>query len=161
MYNQGKQFDQMPWNLVWSIGDSGQPYFVQMITLGWPWPILWQGQILYMLFYSKVKDTCVSDLIFFLLKPVGHSDKRFHSDKNKSVLKEVPALAQGYIYFICFWYPGEWFRTDILWLWMCWMIINKQLKQPVKVKIRTSAHLGKNVAILPNCTGIVLYTLIG
>ena len=35
----------LPWNLVCSIWNSGPSWFVQMMTLGWPWPILWQGQI--------------------------------------------------------------------------------------------------------------------
>ena len=30
---------RLPWNLVCSIGDSGPSQFVQMMTLGWPWPI--------------------------------------------------------------------------------------------------------------------------
>ena len=34
-----------PWNLVCSIGCSSTTKFVQMMTLGWPWHILWQGQI--------------------------------------------------------------------------------------------------------------------
>ena len=34
-----------PWNLVCSIGYSSTTKFVQMMTQGWPWPILQQGQI--------------------------------------------------------------------------------------------------------------------
>ena len=34
-----------PWNLVCSIGCSSTTKFDPMMTLGWPWPILWQGQI--------------------------------------------------------------------------------------------------------------------
>ena len=34
------------WNFVWSIRDLSPLLFVQIITLGWPWPILRQGQIL-------------------------------------------------------------------------------------------------------------------
>ena len=34
-----------PWNLVCSIGCSSITNYVQMMTLGWPWPILRQGQI--------------------------------------------------------------------------------------------------------------------
>ena len=34
-----------PWNLVCSIGCSSTTKFVQMMTLGWPWPILWLGQM--------------------------------------------------------------------------------------------------------------------
>ena len=36
---------QWPWALVYSIGALGPSKFVQMLILGWPWPILWQGQI--------------------------------------------------------------------------------------------------------------------
>ena len=34
-----------PWKLVCSIGCSSTTNFVQMMTLGWPWPSLRQGQI--------------------------------------------------------------------------------------------------------------------
>ena len=36
---------QWPWKLVCSIWYSSTTKFVQMMTLGWPWPNLWQGQI--------------------------------------------------------------------------------------------------------------------
>ena len=43
-----------PWNLVCSIGCLSTTKFVQMMTLGWPWPILRQGQIWFiMLLYGK------------------------------------------------------------------------------------------------------------
>ena len=43
-----------PWNLVGSIGYSSTTRLVQMMTLGWPWPILWQGQIFsLLLLYGK------------------------------------------------------------------------------------------------------------
>ena len=32
-----------PWNWVYGIGCWSTVKFVQMMTLGWPWPILWQG----------------------------------------------------------------------------------------------------------------------
>ena len=46
------------WNLVCSIGCSSTTKFVQMMTLGWPWPILWQGQVwsLMLLYGKKVKQ---------------------------------------------------------------------------------------------------------
>ena len=34
-----------PWNLVCSIGCMSTTKFIQMMTLGWPWPIIQQGQI--------------------------------------------------------------------------------------------------------------------
>ena len=43
-----------PWNLVCSIKYSSTTKFVQMMPLGWPWPILRQGQIWSpMLLYGK------------------------------------------------------------------------------------------------------------
>ena len=41
---------QWPCGLVCSIEDSGPSYFVQIMTLGWPWPILQQGQIWSLIF---------------------------------------------------------------------------------------------------------------
>ena len=37
--------DQWPWNLVCSIMYGSTTKIVQIMTLGWPWPILHQGQI--------------------------------------------------------------------------------------------------------------------
>ena len=52
---------RLPWNLIYSIGDSSQSYFFQMMTLGWPPPILGQGQICsHRLLYGKK-----SKLVFF------------------------------------------------------------------------------------------------
>ena len=43
-----------PWDLVCSIGCWSTTKFIQMMTLGWPWPILRQDQIWsIMLFYWK------------------------------------------------------------------------------------------------------------
>ena len=40
-----------PWNLVHNIGCSSTctTKFVQMMTLGWPWPFLWHGQICFLM----------------------------------------------------------------------------------------------------------------
>ena len=48
---------QWPWNLVCSIGCSSTTKFVQIMALGWPWPILRQGQIwsLMLLYGGKSK----------------------------------------------------------------------------------------------------------
>ena len=47
-----------PWNLVCSIGCSSTTKFVQMMTLGWPWHVLMQGQIWsLMLLYGKKGKT--------------------------------------------------------------------------------------------------------
>ena len=47
-----------PWNLVYCIGCSSTTKLDQMMTLGWPWPILQQGQIwsLMLLYGTKVKQ---------------------------------------------------------------------------------------------------------
>ena len=46
--------DQWPWNLVCSIVYGSSTKVVQIMTLGWPWPILRQGQIwLHRLLYGK------------------------------------------------------------------------------------------------------------
>ena len=47
-----------PWNFVCIIGYSGTTKFAQMMTLGWPGPILWQSQIwsLVLLYGKKVRQ---------------------------------------------------------------------------------------------------------
>ena len=56
------------WNFVWSIRDLSPLYFVQIMTLGWPWPILWQEQILQLrLLYGKMWQWW---LLWKLLHPV-------------------------------------------------------------------------------------------
>ena len=40
-----ESIDQWPWNLVCSIVYGSTTKVVQIMTLGWPWPILRQGQI--------------------------------------------------------------------------------------------------------------------
>ena len=54
-----------PWNLVCSIGCSSTTKFVQIMTLGWPWPILRQGQIwsLMLLYGKKVKQWIFQKLL--------------------------------------------------------------------------------------------------
>ena len=54
-----------PWNLVCSIGCSSSTKFVQMMTLGWAWPILRQGQIwsLVLLYWKKVKQSIFQKLL--------------------------------------------------------------------------------------------------
>ena len=46
-----------PWNLICSIGYSSTNKFIQVMTLGWPWLILLQGQIWSLCFcmWKKVK----------------------------------------------------------------------------------------------------------
>ena len=47
-----------PWKLICSVGYFSTTMFVQMVILGWPWPILWQGQILSLMLLcgKKVKQ---------------------------------------------------------------------------------------------------------
>ena len=54
-----------PWNLVCIIGCSSTTKFAQMVTLGWPWPILRQGQIwsLMLLYGKKVKQWIFQKLL--------------------------------------------------------------------------------------------------
>ena len=54
-----------PGNLVCSIGCSSTTMFVQIITIGWPWHILWRGQIwsLMLLYGKKVKQWIFQKLL--------------------------------------------------------------------------------------------------
>ena len=56
---------QWPWNLVCSIKCSSTTKFVQLMTLGWPWPVLRQGQIwsLMLLYGKKVKQWIFQKLL--------------------------------------------------------------------------------------------------
>ena len=57
------------WNLVCSIECSNTTKFVQMMTLGWPWPILRQGQIwsLMLLYGKKVKQWIFQKLLLSVI----------------------------------------------------------------------------------------------
>ena len=54
-----------PWYMVCSIGCSNTTKFVQMMTLGWPWPILRHGQVwfLMLLYGKKVKQWIFQKLL--------------------------------------------------------------------------------------------------
>ena len=69
-----------PWNLLCSIGCSSTSKFVQMMTLDWPWPTLWQSQIWsLMLFYGKIKRTMdFSEIIVVCVLKIATDDR---SDK--------------------------------------------------------------------------------
>ena len=55
-----------PWTLVCSNGYSSTIKFVQMMTLGWPWPVLKQGQIWsLMLLYGKKVEQWMLFFFFF------------------------------------------------------------------------------------------------
>ena len=73
---------QWPWNLVCSLGCSSTTKFVQMMTLGWPWPILQQDQIwsLMLLYGKKDKTMHFSEtIVVYDLKVAtdDRSDKKF------------------------------------------------------------------------------------
>ena len=56
-----------PWNLVCSIVYASTTKVVQIVTLGWPWPILHQGQIwLHRLLYGRKWK-----LLFFFLELIA------------------------------------------------------------------------------------------
>ena len=78
-----------PWNLVFSIG------FAQMMTLGWPWPILLQGQIwsLMLLYGKKVKQW-----IFLKLLTDDQSDKKILLTSKLCPLGAVCPLPGGYMH---------------------------------------------------------------
>ena len=59
-----------PWHLVCSIGYSSTTNFVQVMTLGWPWPILRQGQIwsLMLLYGRKVKQWIFQKLLLSIIE---------------------------------------------------------------------------------------------
>ena len=71
-----------PWNLVCSIGSQSTTKFVQMITLGWRWPIWQLGQIWsLMLLYGKkdiIMDFSETIVVYDLkLATDDRSDKKF------------------------------------------------------------------------------------
>ena len=49
-----------PWMLVCSIRYSSTTKVVQMMTLDWPWPILWQGQIWSLVLLYGEKDNMMN-----------------------------------------------------------------------------------------------------
>ena len=48
-YSEPRIWGQWPWNLVYSIGYSSTAKFVQLMTMAWPWPFLWHGQICFVM----------------------------------------------------------------------------------------------------------------
>ena len=53
-FSSPEPIDQWLWNLVCSIVYASTAKFVQIMTLGWPWPILHEGQIwLHRLLYGR------------------------------------------------------------------------------------------------------------
>ena len=71
-----------PFNLECSIGCSSITKFIQRISLGWTWPILWQGQIwsFMLLCGKKVKQWIFQKLLSSMIWNYIATDDR--SDKN-------------------------------------------------------------------------------
>ena len=94
--------DGWPWNLVCSIGCLSTTKFVQMMTLGWPWPILQQGQIwsLMLLYRKKVKQWIFQKLFIVVydlkLATDARSDKKFLLTSKLCPLEAVCPLPRGY-----------------------------------------------------------------
>ena len=92
-----------PWNLVCSIWCSSTTKFVQMMTLGWPWPILRKGQIwsLMLLYGKKGKTMDFSETIVVYdlkLATDDQSDKKFLLSSKFCPLGAVCPLPRGYIH---------------------------------------------------------------
>ena len=94
-----------PWVLVHVciIGCLSTTKFAQMMTLGWPWPILWQGQIWsLMLLYGekgKTMDFSATIVIYDLkLATNDWSDKKFLLTSKLCPLGAVCPLPWGYIH---------------------------------------------------------------
>ena len=58
--------DQWPWNLVCSIVIGSTIKIIQIMTLGWPWPILRQGQrarvdkrVFWPQYFKKIEYVCL------------------------------------------------------------------------------------------------------
>ena len=63
------------WNLVCSIGYLRTTKFIQMMTLGWPWPILRQGQIwsLIFLYGKKINQWIFQKLLYSMISKLVDS----------------------------------------------------------------------------------------
>ena len=73
--------DWWPWNLVYSIVYSSTTKFVQMMTLGWPWPFLGHGPICFpMLLHGwKLIQHIVMYILVCSAYPV-HSGERYRTN---------------------------------------------------------------------------------
>ena len=95
--------DWWPWNLVCIIRCSSTTKFAQMMTLGWPWPILQQGQIwsLMLLYGEKGKTMDFSETVVgydLKLATEDQSDKKFLLTSKLGPLGAVCPLPRGYIH---------------------------------------------------------------
>ena len=94
---------QWPWILVCIIGCLSTTKFAQMMTLGWPWHILWQGQIwsLMLLYGEKGKTVDFSEtIVVYDLKLAidDRSDKKFLLTSNFVPCGGCVLLPRSYIH---------------------------------------------------------------
>ena len=94
-----------PWNLVCIIGCSSTTNFSQMMTLGWPWPILWQGQVWvpYAFVWEKGKTMDFSEgVVVYDLKLAtdDRNNNKFLLTSKHCPLGAVCPLCQGYIHIL-------------------------------------------------------------
>ena len=92
-----------PWNLVCSIGCSSTTKFVQMMTLGWPWPILLQCQIWFLMLLcgekGKTMDFSETIVVYDLKQATDdRSDKKFPLKSKLCPLGAVFPLPWGYMH---------------------------------------------------------------
>ena len=90
---------QWPLILVCIIGCSSTTKFAQMMTLVWPWPILWDGKIwsLMLLYGKKVKQCIFYD---WKLATDDRSDKKFLLTSKLCPLGAVCPLPRGYTHIL-------------------------------------------------------------
>ena len=91
------------WNFVCNIGCSSATKFIQMMTLGWPWPVLWPGQIwsLMLLYGKKVKQWIFQKLLSSMTwneQPMTEVSRSFCWHQKLCPLGAVCPLPHGYIH---------------------------------------------------------------
>ena len=99
-----------PWNLICSIKCSNPSKFVQIFTVGWPWPILRQGQIwsLMLLYGKKSKTMDISETIVVYDVKVGRYSKLnkymklCEYQRSRSLTDFGPNLSDSILFFTSF-----------------------------------------------------------
>ena len=88
------------WKLVCSIGCSSTTKFVQIMTLGWPWPILRQGQIWSCMLLSgkKVKQWIFQKLLSSMIWQMTEVTRSFCWHQNFVPWGLFAPLRRGYIH---------------------------------------------------------------
>ena len=130
-----------PWNLVYSIGYSVEYYQnFHMMTLSWPWPFLWQGQICFwMLLHGwKLIQHCV--LRFFQVcynsAYPQHSGERYRT--NGPLVTLMLLLETTWVYMVKKFKNSWLFTSTISWRIVSFLVIIGQVDSTIgKVKILT------------------------